>query len=77
MAGAAITLVANTASGSSDWLKVLQSLPTNIFYPFQIASDIKGTAGLFTGEKVGVGIFAVKSLGGVFSWRWNAFAFSN
>ena len=64
MAGAAVTLLADTSTGSSDWLKILQALPANIFYPFQIAADIKGTAGIFTGEKVGVGIFAIKSLTG-------------
>ena len=63
MAGAAITLVADTATGGSDWLRILQSLPANIFYPFQFSPDTRGTAGIFTGEKIGVGVFAVKTLG--------------
>lgn len=63
MAGVAVTLLADTSTGSADWLRMLQSLPANIFYPFQIASDIKGTAGIFTGGKVGVGVFAIKSFG--------------
>jgi len=64
MAGVAVTLLADTSTGSSDWLRILQSLPANIFYPFNIAADIKGTARIFTGEKVGVGVFAIKTLTG-------------
>ncbi len=62
MAGAAITLVADTSTGNAEWLKMLRSLSANIFYPFQIDSGLKGAAGLFTGDKVGVGVFAVKTL---------------
>jgi hypothetical protein len=64
MAGVAITLIADAASASTDWLKILQSLPANIFYPFQLNPKLKGTAGVFTGDKVGVGVFAVQTLGG-------------
>ncbi len=65
MAGVAVTLLTDTGkpSSNSDWLKFLQQLPSNIFFPFQIAPDLKGTGGVFTGEKVGVGLFAVKTLG--------------
>lgn len=63
MAGVAVTLAAGTSTSGSDWVRVLNSIPANIFYPFQIASDIKGTAGMFTGDKVGVGVFAIKTLG--------------
>ncbi len=65
MAGVAVTLLADTASSAStDWLRVLQSLPANIFYPFQLNPNLKGTAGIFTGDKVGVGVFAVQTIGG-------------
>lgn len=62
MAGVAITLLADPAAGNTDWIRTLQKLPANLFYPFQIAADLKGTAGLFTGDKVGVGVFAVKTI---------------
>ncbi len=62
MAGVAVTLLADTSTGNSEWLRILRSLPTNIFYPYQIDANLKGAAGLFTGEKVGVGVFAVKGL---------------
>lgn len=61
MAGVAVTLLADAGQATTDWLRVLQQLPANIFYPFQISADIKGTAGVFTGEKIGVGLFAVKT----------------
>lgn len=60
MAGLAVTLVADTAK-SSDWMNVLKSFASNIFYPFNISPVVKGTAGLFMGEKIGVSVFAVKS----------------
>lgn len=60
MAGLAVTLVADTAK-SPDWMNVLKSFPSNIFYPFNISPAVKGTAGLFMGEKIGVSVFAVKS----------------
>ncbi|MBS1962801.1 MAG: hypothetical protein JST04_11330 [Bdellovibrionales bacterium] len=64
MAGVAVTLIADAGSSSTDWIRILQSLPANLFYPFNLATDLKGTAGVFTGDKVGVGVFAVKTLGG-------------
>jgi hypothetical protein len=64
MAGVAVTLLADNASASTDWLRILQSLPANIFYPFQLNDKLKGTAGVFTGDKVGVGVFAVQTIGG-------------
>jgi hypothetical protein len=63
MAGVAVTLLADNGSTSTDWIRILQSLPTNIFYPFQVNQNLKGTAGLFTGDKVGVGVFAVQTIG--------------
>lgn len=62
MAGIALTLVADTSNGDSDWLRILRNLPSNLFFPFNVANDVKGTAGVFTGEKVGVGVFAVKTM---------------
>ena len=53
LAGVALTVVADTSTGNSDWLRILRGLPSNIFFPFTMAADVKGTAGLFTGEKVG------------------------
>ena len=64
MAGVAVTLLADNGSSSTDWLRILQSLPSNIFYPFQLNPNLKGTAGIFTGDKVGVGVFAVQTIGG-------------
>jgi hypothetical protein len=62
LAGVALTVVADTSTGNSDWLRILRGLPSNIFFPFNVAADVKGTAGLFTGDKVGVGVFAVKTM---------------
>ena len=63
MAGVAVTLIADNASTSTDWLQILRSLPANIFYTFQLSPTLKGTGGVFTGGKVGVGVFAVQTLG--------------
>lgn len=62
MAGVALALEADSSEANGDWLRILQQLPANLFYPFQIATDLKGTAGIFTGNKVGVAVFAVKTL---------------
>jgi hypothetical protein len=61
MAGVAVTLV-DAERGRSDWIRVLRQLPSNIFYPFTISTQVKGAAGMFTGDKVGVGVFAVKGM---------------
>jgi hypothetical protein len=61
MAGVAVTLV-DAERGRSDWLRILRQLPSNIFYPFTISNSVKGTAGMFTGDKVGIGVFAVKGM---------------
>jgi hypothetical protein len=61
MAGVAVTLV-DAQRGRSDWLHILRQLPSNIFYPFTISPQVKGTAGMFTGDKVGIGVFAVKGM---------------
>jgi hypothetical protein len=63
MAGVAVTLAANNATSTTNWLQILQSLPANLFYTFTINPTLKGTAGVFTGTNVGIGIFAVQTLG--------------
>jgi len=60
MAGVALTLkvVDTNGGGYQQYL----GIPANVFFPFTIDPTLSGTAGIFTGEKFGVGVFAVKTV---------------
>ena len=57
MAGVAVSL-------KSDLGKIgdILGIPMNVFFPFTVSADTKGSAGLYTGDKFGVGVFAVKTI---------------
>jgi hypothetical protein len=63
MAGVAVTLLADNNSSGTSWLEILRSLPANLFRSFQLNATLKGTGGVFTGSNVGVGVFAVQTIG--------------
>lgn len=62
MAGVGLTLKVTSTNGElRNWDDYL-GIPANIFFPVTINSTLKATAGVFTGEKFGVGVFAVQTL---------------
>lgn len=58
MAGVAISLKSDLGS-----IGDILGIPMNVFFPFNIANDLTGSAGIYTGDKFGIGVFAVKTLG--------------
>lgn len=62
MAGVGLTLKVTETDGNLNSWEDYLGINANIFFPFTISSSLKGTAGVFTGEKFGVGVFAVQTL---------------